>query len=262
MTLNLPRNLDTTIQIAEQAGTLPLEGWGSADGIEVKGEVDVGTMRDRRSETLIVSALRTTFPDHHIVAEEQGQVGPLDSPHARLIDPLDGTTNFAHGFPVFAVSMAHTYHGRELVGAVLDPLRPELFTAAAGLGARLNHTPIAVSSVNALDRALLGTGFAYDRRTASDNNVENLAQFIRRCQGIRRVGAAALDLAYVACGRLDGFWQMGLQPWDVAASALLVREAGGSITDPDGRQDNVDKSWTVASNGLIHDQMLGVLRGG
>jgi myo-inositol-1(or 4)-monophosphatase len=177
------------------------------------------------------------------------------------VDPLDGTTNFAHGFPPFAVSIGLMYQSEGLVGVVFDPTRDELFTAGAGLGARLNGAPITVSRTLSLDRALLGTGFAYDRRTEVDNNVKNLARLIRRCQGVRRTGSAALDLAYVACGRLDGFWEMNLLPWDVTAGSLIVRQAGGRVSDFFGGDDDHSSGRRiVASNGYIHDEMLAHLQ--
>lgn len=219
------------------------------------------TEYDRRAEARILTAIQEKYPHHHICSEEQGDVGPKDSPYTWLIDPLDGTTNFAHGFPPFAVSIGLMQQNIGLVGVIFDPTRDELFAAGAGLGARLNGAPITVSKTPSLDRALLGTGFAYDRRTEADNNVENLARLIRRCQGVRRAGAAALDLAYVACGRLDGFWEMNLLPWDVAAGTLIIREAGGHVTDfAGGDDDHGSGRRIVASNGHIHSEMLSLLQ--
>jgi myo-inositol-1(or 4)-monophosphatase len=257
----MTNTLDIAIEIARAAGAILRQGWGRAGQIEYKGEVNLVTEYDRRAEALIVAALRKQFPTHHIYAEEQGDVGPGDSPYTWLIDPLDGTTNFAHGFPAFAVSIGLMHQGERIVGIIFDPTRDELFTAGVGLGARLNGVPIHVSDTASLDRALLATGFAYDRRTAANNNVNNLARFIRHCQGIRRAGSAALDLAYVACGRLDGFWEMGLHPWDVAAGTLIIHQAGGRVTDFDGRDDDHPSGQrVVASNGLIHQEMLDILR--
>jgi len=253
--------LDITIDIVRAAGAILRQGWGRAGQIDFKGEVDLVTEYDRRAEALIVTALRERFPTHHIYAEEQGDAGPGDSPFTWLIDPLDGTTNFAHGFPVFAVSVGLMHQGERLVGVVYDPTRDELFTAGLEMGARLNGAPAHVSETGTLDRALLATGFAYDRRTAADNNVGNVARFIRRCQGLRRAGAAALDLAYVACGRLDGYWEMGLNPWDVTAGTLIVQEAGGRVTDfHGGDREHPSGRRIIASNGRIHAEMLDVLR--
>lgn len=259
--LKIESALDAAIDIAKAAGALIRQGWGHAGQIDYKGEVNLVTEYDRRAETLIVEMLGKKFPGHHLYAEERGDAGPGDSPYTWLIDPLDGTTNFAHGFPIFAVSIGLMHQSESILGVVFDPIREELFAAGAGLGARLNGARIKVSDTPELDRALLATGFAYDRRTSSDNNVDNLARFVRRCQGVRRPGSATLDLAYVACGRLDGFWEMNLFPWDVMAGGLIVREAGGKVTDFSGGTDGyLSGRRIVASNGHIHEQMLKVLQ--
>ncbi len=251
--------LITAERIARAAGVLLREAYHQPRQIEYKGEVDLVTPTDRASEELIVSSLHDAFPDHAILAEEGGTDG-RDSPLTWLVDPLDGTTNFAHAFPVFAVSMALRGPEGLLVGVVYDPLRDECFTAARGQGAHLNGQPIHVSACSTLDQALLATGFPYDRRTVADNNVTAFGTFIRRCQGIRRAGAAALDLSYVACGRLDGYWEMRLKPWDVSAGALIVREAGGKVTDYHGvEHEMLDGHNIVASNRLIHREMLSTL---
>lgn len=260
------RVLDTiakTAAIAREAGMLLRAGWGHVDRVEYKGEVNLVTDYDRRAEALITAALRKEFPDHHIHAEEQGDIGLEDSPYTWLVDPLDGTTNFAHGFPAFAVSIGLVHRGEGLVGAIYDPIRDELFTAGAGCGAHLNKNPINVSQVDTLGQALLATGFAYDREWAADNNLPYLDKFLRHSQGIRRAGAAALDLAYVACGRLDGHWEMRLLPWDVAAGILIVTEAGGRVTDFRGNHelDHCGRE-IVASNGRIHSAMLQILGSG
>jgi myo-inositol-1(or 4)-monophosphatase len=178
------------------------------------------------------------------------------------VDPLDGTNNFAHGFPHVGVSLGLLDGGRPVVGVVYDPLRDELFSAFARGGTRLNGRPVRVTDEERLDDAFLATGFPYDRRTAPDNNVERLDHFLRRSQGVRRAGAATLDLAYVACGRLDGFWEIRLKPWDVAAGSLLVQEAGGRVSDFAGGGDYLSGDAIVASNGHIHEQMLRVIREG
>ena len=253
--------LDSAIETALAAGAILRQGWGRAENIEYKGDVDLVTEYDRQAEVTILAALQEKYPRHHFYSEEQGDLGPGDSPYTWLIDPLDGTTNFAHGFPLFAVSIGLMHRGEGLVGVIYDPTRDELFTVGAGLGARLNGAPITVSKTPNLNRALLGTGFSYNRRTKVDNNVENLARFIRCCQGVRRAGAATLDLAYVACGRLDGFWEMDLHPWDVAAGTLIIRQAGGRVTDFAGRDDDhASGRRIVASNERIHDEMLDALQ--
>jgi myo-inositol-1(or 4)-monophosphatase len=226
-----------------------------------KGAVDLVTQADRAAEDLIVGALREAFPSHTIVAEEGSGVDRGNG-FTWFVDPLDGTTNFAHGFPVFAVSIALQDAQGLAAGVVYDPLRDECFTAARGLGAALNGAPIRVSACPDLDHALLATGFAYDRRTAEDNNVMAFGTFIRRCQGVRRAGAAAIDMAYVACGRLDGYWEMKLHAWDAAAATLLVREAGGRATDYLGAEtqpDGVDNWEVIATNGLFHPEMVAIL---
>lgn len=223
--------------------------------------MDLVTQADRNSEKLIVASLREAFPDHSIVAEEGGGVQQGDR-FTWFVDPLDGTTNFAHGFPVFAVSMALQDSQGLAVGVVYDPLRDECFTAARGGGAALNGAPIHVSDCPDLDHALLATGFPYDRRTVEDNNVTAFGTFLRRCQGVRRAGAAALDTAYVACGRLDGFWEMRLHAWDVAAGILILLEAGGNATGyqaEDWSKGTPLSLDLVSSNGRFHDEMLGVI---
>ena len=254
------QTLSTAESIARAAGGLLRAAYRQPRSISFKGEVDLVTSADHASEKLIVTSLRSAFPEHSIVAEE-GSGGTRDGDWVWLVDPLDGTTNFAHAFPVFAVSMALRGPEGLLVGVVYDPLRDECFTAARGLGAWLNGQPIHVSACRQLDQALLATGFPYDRRTAEDNNVTAFGVFLRRCQGIRRAGAAALDLAYVACGRIDGYWEMRLEPWDFSAGALIVREAGGTVTDYHGVAHEVlDGHDTLASNTLIQSEMLGTLR--
>lgn len=255
--------LRTAIHIARRAGALLCEGWGAVENIGYKGEIDLVTERDRASEALIVTALREAFPDHYIHAEEGGETAEGKSDWAWLVDPLDGTTNYAHGFPVFAVSLAAAYRGRMEVGVIYDPLREECFTARRGGGAALNGSPVHVSTTDTLRRSLLATGFPYDVWTSPENNLDHFANFVLRAQGVRRPGAATIDLAYVACGRLDGFWELKLHVWDVAAGALLVEEAGGRISDAEGCPDIYSTTdlipSIVASNGRIHEEMLAVL---
>src|SRR5574341_57136 len=233
--------------------------------ITYKGKIDLVTRADQESEGLIVSAIRERYPTHAILAEEGGQIeieGAEASGLLWVIDPLDGTTNYAHRFPIFSVSMAVRSANELLIGVVYDPLRDECFTAVRGQGAHLNGEPIRVSVIDDLGRGLLATGFPYDRHEAADNNVAAFSAFLRRAQGVRRAGSAALDLAYAACGRFDGFWEMRLQPWDIAAGILLIREAGGRITDYEGRADLnrlFNERRLVASNGLIHPAMIETL---
>jgi myo-inositol-1(or 4)-monophosphatase len=248
-------------RIAREAGAMLREGYGSAKTIEHKGVIDLVTEFDRRSEALIVSALRQAFPDHAIRAEE-GSGNSSAGEYEWLVDPLDGTTNFAHGFPVFAVSLALTRRGQLALGVVYDPLRDELFAAEAGHGATLNGSLIKASTQTELSKSLLATGFPYDVRTNPHNNFAQFRQFQLRTQAVRRAGSAALDCAWVAAGRLDGYWEFRMNPWDVGAGALLVREAGGRVTTAGGDENFLGRDSIVASNGHIHAQMLRVLREG
>ncbi|HHS98576.1 MAG TPA: inositol monophosphatase [Chloroflexi bacterium] len=259
----MEETLRIAVEVAHEAGTLLRERFGHVQRVAFKGEVNPVTEADTEAETLICTRLREAFPDHRILAEEGGgDEWREPGPPIWLVDPLDGTNNFAHGFPHIAVSLALVDRERPVVGVIYDPLRDETFAARAGGGATLNGEPIRVSQVRRLADAFLATGFPYDRRTAPDNNVARLDHFLRRSQGVRRAGAAALDLAYVACGRFDGFWEIRLKPWDVAAGVLLVREAGGRATDFAGTPDCLSGEEIVASNGLIHEEMLRVIREG
>jgi len=257
--------LKKAVAIAREAGELVARDFptGAMDQVGFKGAVNPVTETDAAAEELIRERLRASFPDHRILAEEGGGDGWREpGPPIWLVDPLDGTNNFAHGFPQVGVSLALLQDRQPVVGVVHDPLRGETFTAVANQGAAMDGRPIHVTEVDTLADAFLGTGFPYDRRTARDNNVERLDHFLRRSQGVRRAGAAVLDLCYVACGRFDGFWEIRLHPWDVAAGILIVREAGGRATDFAGTPDCVSGRRIVASNGRIHDQMLQVIAEG
>lgn len=227
--------------------------------IEHKDAVNLVTDADRRAEETIVDAINRAFPDHQILAEERGLAGS-QSPFKWVIDPLDGTTNFAHGFPAYCVSIGLEYQGKCILGVVFDPTRQELFVGEAGGGAFLNGTQIHVSRTPKLDDGLLVTGFAYDIRESPNNNLDHFARFALRAQGIRRTGSAALDLCYVAAGRFDGFWELKLHPWDTAAGTLMVLEAGGQVTNFKGGPFSIYSQEIVASNSLIHNEMLEVLR--
>ncbi len=223
-----------------------------------KGAVDLVTPFDVAAQEILLGRLSAAFPGHGFLAEE-GVSRPGTSDCRWIIDPLDGTTNFAHGFPVFSVSAALECAGRLVLGWVYDPTREDLFRAEIGRGATRNGDPVRVSKVAELGRSLLATGFPYDVRTSRVNNLCHWERFVVRAQAIRRCGSAALDLAYVACGRFDGFWELKLKPWDIAAGALLVSEAGGRVTDFDGGPFALDAPGVLASNGLVHAEMLGVL---
>jgi len=225
---------------------------------EYKGAIDLITAADRASEQLILDRIRAAYPDHAILSEESG-ANQQTSRYQWIADPLDGTTNFAHGFPAFSVTLALLVDDGLELGVTYDPLRDELFAARRGRGAQLNDRAIHVSKTSLLDRALLCTGFPYDRRTNPRNNTRQFEAFLIQSQAVLRVGSAALDLAYVACGRLDGFWEFRLSPWDYAVGVLLVNEAGGQTSEPDG---TVLRHWSgrvVASNGLFHAEMIAVL---
>lgn len=226
--------------------------------ISFKGEINLVTDVDRLSERTAVSVLREAFPDHGLLAEEEAREENR-SGYLWIIDPLDGTTNYAHGYPSFSVSIGLEREGEVVLGVVYDPMRDELFTARRGAGACLNGRPIKVSANDKLIRSLLATGFPYDRATSAENNLGHFNALIMASQEIRRSGSASLDLCGVAAGRLDGYWELKLQPWDVAAGSLIVREAGGMLTDLSGTRFSIRDSVIVASNGRIHGQMLDIL---
>lgn len=237
--------------------------WRSAKRVEFKGTIDLVTETDREIEELITTRLRHAFPDHAVVGEEASSGAEMARPdpdqYCWYLDPLDGTTNFAHSFPQFATSLALARGTDLLLGIVHDPIRHETFAARAGHGATLNGEPIRVSDAADLGLSLLGTGFPYDARVHTDYYVGFFADFLRRVQGIRRGGSAALDLCYVACGRLDGFWEWRLKPWDTAAGVLLVREAGGTVTDFRGGAFDLYGQQTLATNGHLHGAMSELL---
>jgi len=246
--------LKIAIEIAQEAGVILREGFGRPKNVTYKGEVDLVTESDRRSEELVVSRLRRHFPDHGIVAEEGGGAAP----NARFcwhVDPLDGTTNFAHGYPCFAVSIGLVEDGRPIAGVVLNPVYNELFYAARGEGAYLNSSRIRVSSVEKLSTSLVATGFPTHLRKSS-SNIHYYWQFTLRSHGVRRDGAAALDLCSVACGRFGAFWEFGLKSWDTAAGIVIVEEAGGRVTDLNGKPYQLGGASILASNGLIHDEAM------
>src|SRR5437867_9236748 len=250
------------VAAAQQAGKIIADACGADYRVDYKqGAItNLVTDVDRRAEQAIVGILTAAFPDHRILAEEGGEGRRADSPYRWIVDPLDGTTNFTHGFPAFCVSIGLAVKGRSVLGVVYDPLRRELFEAEAGKGAWLNGQRIHVSAVPTLNKALLVTGFAYDRKNRQ-RSLEHFELFSLASQGLRRTGSAAMDLCYVAAGRADGFWGLKLAPWDVAAGSLIVTEAGGRITDFAGRPFKADGAETLATNGLIHAEMIEVLAG-
>jgi myo-inositol-1(or 4)-monophosphatase len=250
--------LQEAVIAARIAGRYQKYRFASALNIEMKGDKDLVTEVDKESERLIVEHLLSRFPNHDIVAEES--VYPQSgSPFRWIIDPVDGTTNYAHGYPWFCSSIGLELEGELIAGVIYNPVYDELFTATKGGGAYLNGVRLSVSTRAPLNNSLLGTGFPYDCATDPANNFANFIAFQKKARGIRRAGAAALDLAYVAAGRLDGFWELKLKAWDVAAGVLMVREAGGVVTTFDGSSFDIFSGRIVASNGLIHDEMVTML---
>ena len=251
--------LNFAIRVAKDAGALLRDRLGTRIDIGHKGSINLVTDVDLASEKLIREAISTYHPRHEILAEEGG-LTESNSEYRWIVDPLDGTTNYAHGYPVFCVSIALEHKGEVMLGVVYDPTREELFTAERGAGAALNNRPIRVSKIDDLTQSILSTGFPYDIKTSKLTNLDHWANFAMNAQALRRDGAAALDLCYVACGRYDGFWELNLSPWDTAAGSLIVAEAGGRVTAFDGGAFSNYKPEVVASNGLIHERMIDVLK--
>jgi myo-inositol-1(or 4)-monophosphatase len=245
-----------------RAGDLQLAGQAAGFRIDKKGAIDLVTEIDLECERMCRQLLAERFPDHDILAEEFGgePPGQARSRYRWIFDPLDGTTNYAHGLPIYCASLGLEIDGRREVAAVYDPSRKELFTAARGEGSRLNGTPLRVSHTSTLLDALLVTGFPYDVHTRGGDLIALFAAFMGRARAVRRLGSAALDLCYVAAGRFDAFWEQHLKPWDVAAGALIVEEAGGRVTGMEGSPFDAAAGHLVASNGDIHTQMLNVIR--
>ena len=255
-----PLFLATAVQAVLAAGDLQMARFGTDLRVAKKGAIDLVTEVDVAVERTFRAMVAERFPDHVVLAEELGASGPTAGKYCWIFDPLDGTTNYAHGLPVFASSLALEIDGVVSVGAVYDPTRRELFTATLGGGAYLNGVPLRVSPVVTLVDAMLVTGFPYTIHQAHEQLVSLFSAFLSKAQAVRRLGSAALDLCYVAAGRMDGFWEQHLKPWDVAAGALMLTEAGGSITGLDGSPFDVRLGQLVASNGLLHPALLDVVR--
>lgn len=257
--------LNFAIQTARDAGSLLAERLGRVR-ISNKGDIDLVTEADVAAEKLIIDRIQSHYPRHAILAEESGASDGVDSGRLAgvtaewkwIIDPLDGTTNYAHGYPCFCVSIAAEHKGKLELGVIYDPMRDELFSVERGQGAALNGRRIRVSRTEDLNRAMLCTGFPYDVRERGEF-ARHFTNFIMNAQSVRRDGSAALDLAYVACGRFDGFWEEGLRPWDVAAGVLMIEEAGGRVSRYDGAPFEIYSPPIVASNGLVHEAMIRVL---
>ncbi len=240
--------------MAREAGSLLMEYFRQHVKIEYKGDVDLVTVADRKSEALILERIRKQFPTHDVMGEEGARV-ETGSEYKWYVDPLDGTTNFAHSFPVFCVSLAVERRGQRVAGVIYDPTRDEMFTAELGSGARLNGQPMQVSTIGKLGECLVGTGFPSYKRHKNPN-IYFYHQITLRTHGVRRAGSAALDLCNVASGRFDGYWEFNLNPWDTAAGVLMVEEAGGKVTDFSGGPFQIASRETLASNGLVHGALL------
>ena len=249
--------LETAVEVARDAGRVLRAEFERPKKISYKGDVDLVTESDKHSEAIIVSKRRERFPSHAIVAEEGSRGAATGAKYCWHVDPLDGTTNFAHSYPCFAVSVGLLEDGEPIAGVVLNPIAGELFTAGRGEGAYLNGKPIQVSPVEKLAMSLVATGFPTHQR-ANNRNIYYYWDFTMRSHGVRRDGSAALDLCSVACGRFEGFWEFGLNSWDTAAGMLLVREAGGTVTDLEGGPYHPGGGGILATNGRVHDEMRSV----
>ncbi|MCP4139365.1 MAG: inositol monophosphatase [Chloroflexi bacterium] len=246
-------------KLAKEAGSILRAGYNKTHQVEYKSTIDLVTEVDRQAEEFLLKSILDKFPEHHILAEEKGVVKG-NNDHIWYIDPLDGTVNYAHNIPIFCVSIAYAYKRDLRLATVYDPMRDEIFSAERGKGAWLNGVPIRVSQVTTLERSLLVTGFPYDMWNTSNDNLANYGRFAKQTQGVRRLGAAALDLCYVGAGRFEGFWETSLQPWDVAAGGLIAEEAGAKVTDMEGEGDYVSYPVSIlAAPSGLHKKMMEVL---
>lgn len=260
MPFELDNFLKTAVESVKEAGRIQKERFGENFKIEHKGEINLVTEVDYQCERAIIDIIKRDYPEHEILTEEAGSV--KTAPNSRykwIIDPLDGTTNYAHSYPCFCASVGLEIDGDIVIGAVYNPMLDELFTSVKGNGAYLNGNKIKVSKIGDINTSLLATGFPYDIRDSKENNLNHFYNFAVRAQAIRRPGSAVLDLCYLAAGRFDGFWELKLYPWDMAASSLIVQESGGMITDFRGGNFSLYKGEMLASNGLIHKDMINIL---
>lgn len=251
--------LETAKILAEKAGDHIRQSVSQLRQVDYKGRADMVTDVDRRAEEIILDGIQRAYPDHAVLAEESGK-NEIQSDYCWVIDPIDGTTNFVHGYPFFGVSIAVQYRQETVAAVVLNPVQGELFSALKGGGAHLNGNPITVSSTSELSKTLLATGFPYQLGERWQHSLTLFETFYRNSHGVRRDGSAALDLCYVAAGRFDGYWEYELNPWDVAAGLLIVQEAGGKTTDFQDNPSDIYDRQVLASNGRIHDAMLQVMR--
>ena len=245
--------------LARQAGAILRDGYSKEHQVDYKGVIDLVTEIDHKSEAYLLGEVQRDFPEHYILSEESGVIEGSDE-HVWYIDPLDGTVNYAHHIPIFSVSIAYAFKGVLTLGAVYDPMRDEMFLAERGKGAMLNGEPIHVSGATELQKSLLVTGFPYDAWNTEQDNFANFVKFAKMSQGVRRLGSAALDLCYVAAGRFDGFWELALKPWDVAAAGLICEEAGARVTNVKGDADYISPPQSVVATAQgIHARMLSEL---
>lgn len=253
--------LEVAISAVQQAGNILLESWGKLQSLEIKNKdrFDYVTKVDRDSEHLIIDILRENFPYHTIIAEESGKY-QQDNLYQWYVDPLDGTTNYIHGFPFCAISIALSYKEEIILGVIYNPISKELFSAEKNRGAFLNNRRIKVSKETELSRCLIATGFPFKNKHLLRPYWQALSSIFLKVSGVRRAGSAALDLAYVASGRCDGFWEIKLSPWDIAAGDILIREAGGKLTDMEGKQNHIATGDIIATNGFIHDHILSIIK--
>jgi myo-inositol-1(or 4)-monophosphatase len=259
--INTEKLLSVAKEAALEAGEIHLTYFDKNKEISHKfNEFDLVTNADKMAEERIISIISGHFPDHGLLGEESGSHKGNSSDYTWVIDPIDGTTNYAHRFPHFAVSIGLLYQNKLYLGVVYDSFKNEMFWAVKGSGAYLNSDPIEVSKINSLNKSLLATGFPYERSTILEENLEYFRKFVYKAQAVRRPGAASLDLCYVACGRLDGFWELNLAPWDTAAGACIIQEAGGTVTNFETKEFDIHTKNVIASNTLIHDQMLEIIK--
>lgn len=256
--MDLGRIRDVGVAAAARAGSILLNYWGRSHAVEKKGAIDLVTEADVASEEAIIQVIRAAFPDHTILAEESG-ISPGTDPYEWIIDPLDGTTNYAHHLSEFSISIAFALEGDIVFGVILNPVAGELFCSTRGQGAELNGRPIRVSTTNSVGESLLVTGFPYDLPPVIRPLMSRLERCLMAAQGVRRLGSAALDLCYVACGRFDGFWEQNLAPWDTAAGMIIAQEAGARVTDFSNGPYSIDKKEILSTNGLIHQEMTELL---
>jgi myo-inositol-1(or 4)-monophosphatase len=253
--------LDVAITAAKQAGAVLEDFWGHKMAIAEKDRPgDLVTEADQKSENVILNIISSNFPNHGILAEESGKLEKSESDYLWVIDPLDGTTNYAHGYPLSAISIGLLIKGKPSVGVVYNPLYKELWTGALGKGATLNQRPIKVSETKDLSKSLLVTGFAYDRRETTDNNYAEFCYLTHLTQGVRRSGSASLDLVHVACGRFDAYWERGIKLWDIAAGIIILEEAGGKVSAYNGNQIDFNTGRILATNGHIHESLSETLQ--